>query len=84
MTVRFSHANCTHESSKAGRAKCRRDRAKFASALAEVIDTPTVEIIPNPIMDEVNAMINGPKMLEIGPKGRDTLRKRAAREAAKK
>jgi hypothetical protein len=39
----------------------------------------TQEIIPNPIMDEVSAMINGPKMLEMGKKGRDTLRKRAAR-----
>jgi hypothetical protein len=80
MTVRFSHAECSHESTKVARAKCRRDRAKFAAILAEEIETT----IPNPIMDEVNAMINGPKMLEMGPKGRDTMRKRAARVAAKK
>jgi len=77
-TIRFSHANCAHASTKIGRAKCRRDRAKFALLLAEEIET-TETIIPNPIMDEVNAMINGPKMLEMGKKGRDTMRKRAAR-----
>jgi len=81
-TKRFSHANCAHASSKVARAKCRRDRAKFAQILSDEIlnhEIETQEIIPNPIMDEVSAMINGPKMLEMGKKGRDTLRKRAAR-----
>lgn len=84
MSKNFSHANCEHASTKVARAKCRRDRAKlFADAMESVTAVAEV-IIPNPIMDEVNAMINGPKMLEMGKKGRDTLRKRAAREAAKK
>ncbi len=79
MSQRFSHANCAHASSKVARAKCRRDRAKiFTEALTAVTTVPEV-IIPNPIMDEFNAMIDGPKMLEMGKKGRDTLRKRAAR-----
>lgn len=83
MSKNFSHANCAHASTKVARAKCRRDRKLFTDAMGSVITVAEV-IIPNPIMDEVNAMINGPKMLEMGKKGRDTLRKRAAREAAKK
>lgn len=33
-----SHENCTHESSKAARAKCRRSRAKFADVFAAIAD----------------------------------------------
>lgn len=33
-----SHANCNHENSKAGRAKCRRSRAKFADVFAAIAD----------------------------------------------
>lgn len=40
----MSHENCTHDNSKAGRAKCRRNRAKFtdafAAVLSEAIETP--------------------------------------------
>lgn len=40
-----SHANCTHESSKAGRAKCRRSRAKFADAFASALTDGTATVI---------------------------------------
>lgn len=33
-----SHENCTHESSKAARAKCRRSRAKFADVFADALN----------------------------------------------
>lgn len=34
----MSHENCAHPTTKAGRAKCRRSRAKFADAFAALTD----------------------------------------------
>lgn len=83
MSKNFSHAECAHASTKVARAKCRRDRANlFNDALTSI--TAESAIISNPITEAADALVNGPKMIEMGPKGRDTLRKRAARIAAKK
>lgn len=49
-----SHENCTHESSKAARAKCRRSRAKFADAFSAALTdgTATVPTAP-PVFEPV-------------------------------
>lgn len=49
-----SHENCTHESSKAARAKCRRSRAKFADAFASALTDGTA-IVPtaSPVFEPV-------------------------------
>jgi len=43
-----SHADCSHEPTKAGRAKCRRARAKFADALMAAIAEPATTTIETP------------------------------------
>lgn len=53
----FSHANCTHPSTKVARAKCRREMKKATPA-------PT---FTNPILAAVEAAMNGPKMLMPAP-----------------
>jgi hypothetical protein len=40
-----SHVDCSHESSKAARAKCRRSRAKFADAFTALLAEPEMTII---------------------------------------
>lgn len=49
----YSHENCTHASSKAGRAKCRRDRSKFAdvfsAVLGEAAEAGTAVETPAPV-----------------------------------
>lgn len=48
-----SHENCTHESSKAARAKCRRSRAKFADAFASALTDGTAIETPAPVFEPV-------------------------------
>jgi len=48
-----SHATCSHENSKAARAKCRRNRAKFADALMAAITEPAVIETPAPVFEAV-------------------------------
>lgn len=43
-----SHAECSHENSKAARAKCRRSRAKFADAFTAALTEPAVTTIEAP------------------------------------
>lgn len=49
-----SHANCNHDNSKAGRAKCRRSRAKFADAFSAAL-TEGVATVPaaSPVFEPV-------------------------------
>lgn len=55
MSKIVSHANCTHSSSKAGRAKCRRDRAKFADVFSAVLGETAGTAIqtPAPVFESV-------------------------------
>lgn len=49
-----SHENCTHESSKAARAKCRRSRAKFADAFASALTDGTATVpTASPVFEPV-------------------------------
>jgi len=48
MTKIQSHADCTHENSKAARAKCRRSRARFAAELALAFSEPAAVVIETP------------------------------------
>jgi hypothetical protein len=56
MSKIVSHANCTHESSKAARAKCRRSRDKMAEAFAAVLgETAGIAVeTPAPVFESVN------------------------------
>lgn len=53
----YSHENCTHASSKAGRAKCRRARATmadaFAAVLGEAVEAGTAIETPEPVFESV-------------------------------
>ena len=57
MSKIVSHENCTHESSKAGRAKCRRDRAKFAdvfsAVMGEAVAGTAIET-PAPVFESID------------------------------
>lgn len=48
-----SHENCTHASSKAARAKCRRSRARFANELALAMAEPETIEAPAPVFESV-------------------------------
>ena len=48
-----SHANCNHDNSKAGRAKCRRSRAKFADVFAAIADEALTAETPSPVFEPV-------------------------------
>lgn len=49
----MSHANCTHDNSKAGRAKCRRNAAKFADAFAAAMEETVAIPQPAPVFEPV-------------------------------
>ncbi|QEQ93669.1 hypothetical protein SEA_ZUKO_91 [Streptomyces phage Zuko] len=48
-----SHENCTHPATKAGRAKCRRSRAKFADAFSAALTDGTAIETPAPVFESV-------------------------------
>ena len=54
--ARFSHANCSHASTKVARAACRR-------AMKKVVSIPAIE---SPIITAWNAMKGGPLELTAG------------------
>lgn len=48
-----SHANCNHDNSKAGRAKCRRSRAKFADVLSAALNEAGTATVETPVFEPV-------------------------------
>lgn len=72
MSKNFSHAACTHPSTKVARAKCRREMARSIAAVLPQIESP--------IITAWNAMKAGPLELTAAPVETVTIAEEITRE----